>query len=66
MLHFITSVINSNKVEDGTRRAAMETVISARESLTQASNALSETINDLMRENDRVTRRQIKHVKPKD
>lgn len=65
MVNFITSILRANRVEDGTRRAAMETVMSAREGLQSAQNALSNTISDLLRENDRVTKRQQKNEKPR-
>jgi hypothetical protein len=63
MVSFLTSVFRSNRIEDGTRRAAMETVILARQDLQAASSRLNDTINDLIRENDRVTRRQQRNEK---
>lgn len=64
MAGFFSSVFKSHQVNDGTRRAAMETVISAREDLQAAGNRLNDTIRDLMREQDRVTKRQRKNEKP--
>lgn len=63
MVNFITSILRANRVEDGTRRAAMETVMTAREGLEDAKNQLSATIRDLLRENDRATKRQPKNDK---
>ena len=65
MVNFLTSILRANRVEDGTRRAAMETVMTAREGLQSAQNALSNTISDLLRENDRVTKRQQTNEKPR-
>lgn len=65
MVNFLTSILRSHQVNDGTRRAAMETVISAREDLQAAGNSLSNTIRDLMRENDRVTKRRERNERPK-
>ena len=71
MGNFFTSIMRANKVEDGTRRAVIETMVGAREDLERAvmhaeraGNKLTNTISDLLRENDRVTKRQTRNAKP--
>jgi hypothetical protein len=58
MVNFLTSIFRANNLEDGTRRAAIETVASVREDFDASINSLQATIRDLMREQDRVTKRQ--------
>lgn len=69
---FFSSIMRANKIEDGTRRAAIETIVSAREDLETATahaqsagNKLTDTIRDLMREQDRVTKRRVRNAGPK-
>lgn len=71
-MNFFTSIMRAGKIEDGTRRAVMETVIAAREGLEAAQadaeharNKLTDTIRDLMRENDRVTKRRERNARQK-
>jgi prefoldin subunit 5 len=71
-MNFLTSILRAGKVEDGTRRAAIETIVSARETLEnavahaeQTRNKLTDTIGDLMRENDRLTKRRVRNARQK-
>jgi hypothetical protein len=62
MAGFFATLTNRNQLQDGTRRAVMETVVQAREGVEQARNRLDGVISDLMRENDRITKRQQRNV----
>jgi hypothetical protein len=71
-MNFFTSILRAGQVEDGTRRAVLETIVSAREGLEaaqasaeHAGNKLTDTIRDLMRENDRVTKRRERNARQK-
>jgi hypothetical protein len=58
MAGFFTTLFKSDQMSDGSRRAALENVSVAREGLERSTNKLLDTINDMLRENDRVTKRQ--------
>lgn len=69
---FFSSIMRAGKIEDGTRRAVIETIVSAREDLEAATakaehagNKLTDTISDLMREQDRITKRRERNARPK-
>jgi hypothetical protein len=69
---FFSSIMRAGKIEDGTRRAVIETIVSAREDLEaatahaeKAGNKLTDTIRDLMREQDRVTKRRERNARKK-
>lgn len=72
MANFFTSILRAGKVEDGTRRAVIETIVAAREDLEAATahaqnagNKLTDTIRDLMLEQDRVTQRRARDARNK-
>ena len=58
MTGFFATLFKPDQMSDGTRRAALETVTVAKEGLEASSDKLLATIRDMLRENDRVTRRQ--------
>ena len=58
MATFLTTLFVRDALKDGTQRAAIETVVNAREQLQKAGNRLSDTIRDVMDSNDRITRRR--------
>lgn len=62
MAGFFSTIMRKDQLQDGTRRAVMETVVNAREGVEQARNRLDSVIAELMQENDRVTQRQSKNV----
>lgn len=71
-MNFFTSIMRAGKLEDGTRRAVTETIVSARQDLEAAAadaehagNKLTDTIRDLMREQDRLTRRRDRNARAK-
>ena len=58
MAGFFATLFKPDQVQDGTRRAVMETVVQAREGVEKARNRLDDVITELLRDNDRVTKRQ--------
>lgn len=71
-MNFLSSIMRAGKVEDGTRRAVTETIVAAREDLEAATaraehagNRLTDTIRDLMKEQDRVTKRRERNARAK-
>lgn len=58
MAGFFATLFKPDQMADGTRRAALETVMVAREGLDEASDKLTATIREMLRENDRANQRQ--------
>ena len=60
----IHTIFKKDHLHDGSKREALDIVKSAREDLQQATSNLNDTIKNLLDENDNITRRQRRNVKP--
>jgi hypothetical protein len=60
MAGFFATLFHPSQIEDGTRRAAIESVANATDDLDAATARLTKTIDEMLRENDRANKRRRK------
>lgn len=62
MTGFFATLFKPDQAADGTRRAALETVMTAKEGLDRSTDKLLATIHDMLNENDRANQRAVRNA----